>query len=109
MFEYIQFVEYEGKRRPKELRLFTLSTCSFCAEAVEFLKEKDIAFDWIETDGLPFGVRRKLRNDFIKLFGGRMYYPTLVVNGEKVLSGFEIEEWKEELGTEDDSRNKNLR
>lgn len=98
MFEYIRFTEQDGARRPKELRLFTLSTCSFCAEALEFLKENEVAFDWVETDGLPFGVRRKLRNDFMKSFGERMYYPTLVLNGEQVLSGFEIEEWKEELG-----------
>lgn len=102
VFDYIPFAVNEGERHPKELHLFTLSTCSFCAEALEYLKSSSVSFKWVETDGLPFGIRRKLRNDFIRTFGKRMYYPTLVVDREKVLSGFEIDEWKEELEIEND-------
>lgn len=100
MFDFVPFTENQGKHSSKELHLFTLSTCSFCAEAVEFLRNHEIAFHWVETDGLPFGVRRRLRNEFIRTFKERMYYPTLVVDGKKVLSGFEIEEWREELEIE---------
>lgn len=101
MFDYVQFTESEGNNSTKNLLLFTLSTCSFCAEALEYLKKKDLRFRWTATDELPFDVRRKLRNEFIRIFKERMYYPTLVVDGKKVLSGFEIEEWQEELEVED--------
>ncbi len=97
MFDYIQFTLSEGDNSAGDLRLFTLSTCSFCAEAMQYLKDHNLRFLWVATDELPLGVRRKLRNEFIRIFNERMYYPTLVVGDHTVLSGFEIEEWQEEL------------
>lgn len=97
MFDYVQFAESEGEIARKRLLLFTLSTCSFCAEAIQFLTDNNLRFHWIETDELPFDVRRKLRNEFNRTFGERMYYPALIVDGSKVLTGFEIDEWREAL------------
>lgn len=102
MFDYIQFTVSEGDISTKDLRLFTLSTCSFCAEAMGYLKENNLRFAWVSTDELPLAIRRKLRNEFIRTFRKRIYYPTLVVDGRKVLSGFEAEEWQEELELKND-------
>lgn len=97
MFDYLAYNDNDGDHTERDLLLFTLSTCSFCAEALQFLKDHNFRFRWVATDELPFNLRRKLRNEFIRTFKERMYYPTLVVDGAKVLSGFEVDEWQEEL------------
>ena len=100
VFDYIPFAENDGDDTPEELLLFTLSTCSFCAEALEYLQSRKLRFKWVETDGLPFGLRRRLRNDFIKTFRERMYYPTLVIGNGRIVSGFEQVEWREAIDGE---------
>lgn len=77
--------------------LFTLSTCAFCEQARRFLQESGLRYSFIRVDLLPLEVKRRLRTDFVRELERRLYFPTLVIDRERVLTGFDRARWTEAL------------
>jgi glutaredoxin-like protein NrdH len=80
------------KIKPK---LYTLSTCVHCKATKRFLKENGIEFDYKDVDKLDGEERDEVRNEVMRLSGGR--FPTIVI-GKKVIVGFHEDQLKEALG-----------
>ncbi len=80
------------KIKPK---LYTLSTCVHCKATKRFLKEHGIEFDYVDVDTLNGIKRDKVREEVMKISGGR--FPTIVI-GKKVIVGFQEDKLKEALG-----------
>ncbi len=66
-------------------KLYTLSTCVHCRATKRFFKEHNIDYDYVDVDTLNGKERDKVREDVMKLSGGR--FPTIVI-GKKVIVGF---------------------
>ncbi len=80
------------KIKPK---LYTLSTCVHCKATKRFLKENGIEFDYKDVDKLDGEERDEVRDEVMRLSGGR--FPTIII-GKKVIVGFREDELREALG-----------
>jgi glutaredoxin len=81
----------------KTIKIFALSTCSHCKAAKKFLSDLDIAFDVKEVDLLE-GEEKAMVIDEVKRYNPRLTFPTIIIDGDKVIIGFQDREIKEALG-----------
>ena len=80
----------------KEVKLYTLSTCSHCKSTKRLLAECTIEYDSVDVDLLE-GEERKAILEDIKKVNPRCSFPTLII-GDKVVVGYKEKEIKEALG-----------
>ncbi|MEN8244096.1 MAG: glutaredoxin family protein [Thermodesulfobacteriota bacterium] len=80
----------------KDVKLYTLSTCSHCKSTKRLLAECTIAYEFVDVDLLE-GEERKAILEDIKKVNPRCSFPTLVI-GDKVVVGYKEKEIKEALG-----------
>jgi glutaredoxin len=81
---------------PKEIHLYTLSTCGWCKRAKRFLAEHKIEAQITDVDLLEGEEKEKARAEVAK-HNPRRSYPTLVVD-EEVIVGYDEDRMKELLG-----------
>ncbi len=75
----------------RNVYLFALSTCVHCSNIKKFLQEKGIEFEYIDVDKLEGEEREKVIAE-LKGFNPSLSFPTLVINGEKVVVGMKEKE-----------------
>ena len=80
----------------KEVKLYTLTTCSHCKSTKRLLAECTIEYDFVDVDTLE-GEERKAILEDIKKVNPRCSFPTLII-GETVIVGYKEKEIKEALG-----------
>ena len=76
--------------------IYTLSTCGHCKRAKQFLKDANVAYDFIDVD-LCEGDERTSRIDEVKKHNPKCTFPTILI-GDHVIIGFREEELKKALG-----------
>lgn len=76
--------------------LFALSTCGWCKKTRELLEELKIEFSFIYVDLLE-GEERSGIIEQVKQFNKQLSFPTLVINDEKTIVGFNEEGIREAL------------
>jgi len=82
----------------RPVKLFTLSTCSHCKAAKEFVKELGVEFDYTDVDLLQ-GEERKNTIDEVRKINQRLSFPTIVI-GETVIVGNNPGQIRKALGLE---------
>ncbi len=95
--EDVEFTEVDGKNDKNDITVYALSTCGFCRRGLNFLRENSIKFKYIYIDKLDYEVKQELKRNLYEKYKKRPVFPYLVLNDEKVLTGFRKEIWKEEL------------
>ncbi len=80
----------------KEVKMYTLSTCSHCKATKKFLSDCEIRYDFVDVDLLE-GEERQAIIEEVKKFNPRCSFPTIII-GEKVIVGFKEDEIREALG-----------
>jgi len=75
---------------PAKVKIYTLSTCSHCTQAKEFLDERNVAYDPVSVDFMSGDERTQIL-DTIRKINPAITFPTIVI-GEKVIVGFRHEE-----------------
>jgi glutaredoxin len=85
-----------GKNKGK-LVLYALSTCGWCKKTRMLLEDLGVEYNYIYVDLLE-GEERKEIIEKVKKWNPQLSFPTLVVNDEKCIVGFNEDEVKETLG-----------
>jgi glutaredoxin-like protein NrdH len=80
----------------KDVKIYTLSTCSHCKATKQFLNECEIKYDFTDVDILQ-GEERKAVLDDIRKINPKCSFPTIII-GDKVIVGFKEDEIREALG-----------
>ncbi|MGD8258930.1 MAG: glutaredoxin family protein [Desulfobacterales bacterium] len=80
----------------KDVKIFSLSTCSHCRATKKFLGDCTIKYEFIDVDLLKGDERKAIIAD-VKKFNPRCSFPTIII-GDKVIVGFKEKEIKEALG-----------
>jgi glutaredoxin-like protein NrdH len=80
----------------KEVKMYTLSTCSHCKATKKFLSDCEIRYDFVDVDLLE-GEERQAIIEEVKKFNPRCSFPTIII-GERVIVGFKEDEIREALG-----------
>jgi len=78
------------------VKVFTLSTCSHCKAAKKFLNDHDVTFDFTDVDRLKV-EEKALVIEEVKKYNPRLTFPTIIINGDRVIIGFQDREIKEAL------------
>ena len=79
------------------MKLYALSTCPFCKKVKALLKEHDVAYDYVDMDLQTRDERKRLRGEVVK-YNPRSSYPTLIVDGDKIVIGYQQDRIEEVLG-----------
>jgi glutaredoxin-like protein NrdH len=86
----------EGKDKGKVM-LYTLSTCGWCKKTKALLKDLDVAYDYIDVDLLKGDAQDEVVKE-IKKFNPACNFPTMVINDNKCIVGFNEDDIREALG-----------
>ena len=73
-----------------QIKIYTLSTCSHCTQAKDFLDERKVDYDPVSVDFMS-GDERTQALDTLRKLNPAITFPTIVI-GEKVIVGFRREE-----------------
>jgi glutaredoxin len=90
-------VKVQGKNNKRRVLLYALSTCVWCKRAKKFLTDNDIEYEYVDVDSCSREEKEKVRNDILSR-GARLSYPTIIVDGNSIINGFQVEKIKEVLG-----------
>jgi glutaredoxin-like protein NrdH len=87
----------EGKNNKHKVLLYTLSTCVWCKLTKQFLGDNHIQYEYVDIDLTDDEDREKARQHIQKK-GGRLSFPTIIIDDDKVINGFQKERLAEALG-----------
>jgi glutaredoxin-like protein NrdH len=94
MEQYLEVVE--GEKNGRDLVLFALSTCGWCRKARNFLDENNLAYRYVYVDLLEGDAQKEVFEE-VKKRNPRRTFPTLVVDSDEVIAGFNEDRYKEAL------------
>jgi glutaredoxin-like protein NrdH len=92
----MQTTKVEGNNRKHKVLLYAISTCGWCRRAKNTLKEMDVEYEYIDVDICGREDRETIRQDILSR-GGRLAYPTIIVDNKILLTGPSREELREVL------------
>jgi glutaredoxin len=76
--------------------LYALSTCGWCAKTKALLKEIGVDHSYVYVDLLPQEELEETLQE-VERFNPRGSFPTLVIDGKKVIAGYKEQEIREAL------------
>jgi len=98
MIESLEYVHQEGTKRDHSVVVYALSTCGFCRRALGFLKNNDVDFRYVYIDNLPSEVKQTVKQELRERYRIKELFPTLILDEDKAITGFDREEWQRQLG-----------
>ncbi|HEY3297585.1 MAG TPA: glutaredoxin family protein [Armatimonadota bacterium] len=84
-------------RRPVDLLLYTLSTCGWCKKTKALLQELGVGYDYVDIDQVDPSDADVAKEEVIK-WNPSCSFPTIVVNGNECLVGFQEARLRELVG-----------
>ncbi|MCX7026991.1 MAG: glutaredoxin family protein [Spirochaetes bacterium] len=94
----LNFTGKEGARKDHDIVVYALSTCGHCRRALEFLKERDLAYRYIYVDLLPFETKNAIKTELKDRFRENVAFPFAVIDNTSHLVGFIEPDWILSLG-----------
>jgi glutaredoxin len=92
----MKIVKVSGKNKNHRVIAYTLSTCAWCKMLKEFLKKNDIEYEYVDVDMADNETREKIRKD-VQDRGGRLAYPTAIIDNRILICGFLEDKLREAL------------
>ena len=80
----------------KEVKVFSLSTCSHCKSAKKLLADCTVKYEFVDVDLLEGDERKAILED-VRKFNPKCSFPTVII-GETVIVGYKEDKIKEALG-----------
>jgi glutaredoxin-like protein NrdH len=92
----MQFSKVSGKKNNHKVTVYALSTCVWCKLTKQFLNENDVEYEYIDVDLCNEEDKQKI-HEIIQSKGSILSYPTTIVDGKVVITGFRKDKLKEAL------------
>jgi len=86
-----------GNNSKHKVFVYALSTCVWCKMTKQFLKDNDVAYEFVDVDLADEDDKDKIREEIL-MKGGDLSYPTTIVDDKKVIAGFRKDLLKAVLG-----------
>lgn len=86
----------EGSNKDHKVFLYALSTCGWCKKTKQLLSENNIEYEYLDVDKSTSEERRQAISD-IKSRNVPLGFPIIIINDEKVISGYKESAIKEVL------------
>lgn len=91
------FTVENGANSRFDLTMLALSTCGFCKRAIQFLRDGGYSFKYVYVDQIDPEIRRSLKDEVAKTFRVRIIFPTLIIDSNRVISGYAREKYQAAL------------
>jgi glutaredoxin len=88
--------EVEGKNSKHKVLIYAISTCAWCKMTKKYLKDNNIAYEYVDVDLTNDEDHEKIRDDIIRK-GGEPSYPTIVIDDKTLITGFRKDKINEAL------------
>ena len=75
-----------GTNNKHKVLMYALSTCGWCKKTKDFLRNSDVEYEYIDVDLCSVEERAQIREDILKR-GGRLSFPTLIIDDETLITG----------------------
>ena len=85
----------EGKNKG-DVVLYALSTCGWCKKTRMLLEEMEVEYDYIYVDLLEGDERQEIIEQ-LKKWNPQLSFPTIVINNEECIVGFNEDKVRENL------------
>lgn len=92
----METIKVPGKNKKHKVLVYAISTCAWCKRAKKFLTENNIEYEYVDIDLCSKDDRDKIR-DAILSRGGRLSYPTVIVDDRSLITGFNEDRLREVL------------
>jgi glutaredoxin len=89
-------VKVEGANNKHKILLYALSTCGWCRKTKKFLVDSNVEYEYVDVDLCTDEEYEQICKD-ISERGGRIAFPTLIVDDSKLITGFNEDEIREAL------------
>jgi len=89
-------IRVDGGKSDHNVVLFALSTCGWCNRTKEFLRENDVAFEYIDVDKCTLEEKREV-GQLLKEKDAQLVFPVTIVDDDVVITGFKPDEFSEAL------------
>jgi glutaredoxin-like protein NrdH len=87
----------DGVKREHKVFLYTLSTCGWCKKTKELLKEKGVAYEYLDVDVLKAEERKAAIEDLHKR-NAPIGFPVIIIDEKELISGYQPEKMLVALG-----------
>jgi glutaredoxin len=91
----MQMTKVNGRHRG-DIRLYALSTCGWCAKTKELLNDLGVEYSYVYVDLLPQEELEGALSE-VEKYNPAGSFPTLVIDGSRVIVGFREAEIREVL------------
>lgn len=91
------YIVVNGKTNAGNVLLYALSTCVWCKKTKKLLDSLDIDYSYIYVDLLEGEDKNQVERNINEL-NAQLSFPTIVINGKIVITGFDEEKIIKELG-----------
>ena len=81
----IQTIKVQGKNNKHRVLLYAISTCVWCKRAKRFLKNNNIAYEYVDVDRCSIEDLRKVKRDILNR-GGKLAYPTIIIDNKVLMT-----------------------
>lgn len=92
----MNIVKVPGENNRHRVFVYAISTCGWCQLAKRFLKDNSIEYEYVDVDLCSREDREKVRSEILNR-GGRLSYPTIIVDDEILITGFQEDRIREVL------------
>ena len=88
-----------GKNDKHKVLMYAISTCVWCKRAKRFLKNQVVEFEYVDVDLCSIIELREIKDDILKR-GGKLIYPTIIIDNHILMTNPSEEKLKEALESE---------
>lgn len=92
----MEIAKVRGSKKTHKVLMYALSTCGWCKMTKAFLRGQDIEYEYIDVDLCSVEDRTRIRADIVQR-GGTPNFPTLIIDDEILITGFDERRIREAL------------
>jgi len=92
----MKIVKVNGKKRSHKVFMYAISTCAWCKRTKQFLKDNNVEFEYVDVDLCDDEDKEKVEKEITRR-GGRLSYPTLIVDDKTLITGYKEDRISEAL------------
>jgi len=85
-----------GQNNKHRVIVYAISTCGWCRRAKKFLTNNNIEYEYVDIDLCSKEEREEIRRDILSR-GGRLTYPTIIVDDRILITGLQENKIREVL------------
>ena len=93
----LRTIRVDGSKSDHGVFVFALSTCGWCKRTKEFLRENDVAFEYVDVDKCTLEEKREVGR-LLQEKDAPLGFPVTIVDDEVVILGFMPDDFREALG-----------